>query len=80
MSENQIRLKLLSIIAFLGLCLSAAAQQHVLDKFVAGNDVIWGTPGTNENDSMPLGNGDLAANVWTEKNGDLVLLVAKATL
>ena len=27
---------------------------------------------------MPVGNGDLAANVWTEPNGDLVLLVSKA--
>ena len=27
---------------------------------------------------MPIGNGDLAANVWTEQNGDLVLLMAKA--
>jgi hypothetical protein len=27
---------------------------------------------------MPIGNGDLAANVWTEQNGDLVLLVAKS--
>jgi hypothetical protein len=46
--------------------------------FVAESDVTWTCPGTNENDSMPLGNGDLAANVWTEPNGDLVLLVAKA--
>jgi hypothetical protein len=44
----------------------------------AVNDVIWTTPGKNENDSMPIGNGDVAANVWTEQNGDLVLLVAKA--
>ena len=44
----------------------------------AANDVTWTTLGTNENDSMPLGNGDLAANVWTEQNGDLVLLLAKA--
>ncbi len=27
---------------------------------------------------MPIGNGDLAANVWTEPNGDLVLLLAKS--
>lgn len=27
---------------------------------------------------MPIGNGDLAANVWTEQNGELVLLVAKS--
>jgi len=45
---------------------------------VSVNDVVWTTPGRNENDSMPIGNGDLAANVWTEANGDLVLLVAKS--
>lgn len=27
---------------------------------------------------MPIGNGDLAANVWTERNGDVVLLISKA--
>ena len=47
-------------------------------SFVAVNDVTWKTLGTDENDSMPIGNGDLAANVWTEQNGDLVLLVAKS--
>jgi hypothetical protein len=44
----------------------------------AVNDVTWNSLGTNENDSMPLGNGDIAANVWTEQNGDIVLLLAKA--
>src|SRR5882724_4248157 len=48
------------------------------NQFIAENDVTWTTLGTNENDSMPVGNGDIAANVWTEQNGDLVLLVAKA--
>lgn len=45
--------------------------------FVQGNDITWNSPGTNENDSMPIGNGDIAANVWTEQNGDLVILMAK---
>ena len=45
---------------------------------VAANDVTWTSPGRDENDSMPIGNGDFAANVWTEQNGDLVLLLAKA--
>ncbi len=27
---------------------------------------------------MPLGNGDIALNVWTEQNGDIVLLIAKS--
>lgn len=45
--------------------------------FVTMNDVTWHTLGSDENNSMPIGNGDLAANVWTEQNGDIVLLVAK---
>jgi alpha-L-fucosidase 2 len=27
---------------------------------------------------MPVGNGDLALNVWTEQSGDIVLLLAKS--
>src|SRR6266446_5891381 len=46
--------------------------------FASANDVAWNSPGTYENDSMPLGNGDLALNVWTEQNGDFVLLIAKS--
>lgn len=48
------------------------------NRFIASNDITWTKLGKDENDSMPIGNGDLAANVWTEQNGDLVLLVAKA--
>src|ERR1017187_3745788 len=68
----------IALLAFCLICLSAAAEQSVLDKFVAPNDVTWSTLGTSENDSMPIGNGDIAVNVWTEQNGDLVLLVAKS--
>lgn len=46
--------------------------------FADANDVIWHSLGTNENDSMPIGNGDIALNVWTEQNGDIVLLLAKS--
>ena len=60
------------------LCLGKAAALASDGPFVSVNDVTWSTLGQNENDSMPIGNGDLAANVWTEQNGDLVLLVAKA--
>ncbi len=57
-------------------CLSAAGSDG--SRFIADNDVTWTSLGTDENDSMPIGNGDLAANVWTEQKGDLVLLVAKS--
>ncbi|HTB85412.1 MAG TPA: DUF5703 domain-containing protein [Candidatus Sulfotelmatobacter sp.] len=67
-----------ALLALLPICFSAAAEQNVLDEFVVPNDVAWSTLGTNENDSMPVGNGDIAANIWTEQNGDLVLLLAKS--
>ncbi len=40
-------------------------------------DVTWTTPGQSSADSLPLGNGDLAANVWTESDGAIVLYLAK---
>jgi len=58
--------------------LSAQPTASAENQFSAANDVVWTVPGASENDSMPLGNGDLAANVWTEANGDVMLLVAKA--
>jgi hypothetical protein len=61
------------------MCLAAGPEARGADNaFIATNDVTWTSLGSNENDSMPIGNGDLAANVWTEQNGDIVLLVAKA--
>jgi alpha-L-fucosidase 2 len=48
------------------------------NHFAATNNVTWPSLGTNENSSMPLGNGDLALNLWTEQNGDIVLLLAKS--
>jgi len=65
------------IVSLLLICLPlvlSAQENH----FAAANDVTWNSPGTNENDSMPLGNGDIALNVWTEQNGDIVLLLAKS--
>jgi alpha-L-fucosidase 2 len=60
--------------AFLGSAVALASE----NPFISVNNVTWTELGRNENDSMPIGNGDLAANVWTEENGDLVLLVAKS--
>ena len=56
--------------------MSAAAALAAPDS---GNqyDVTWDTLGKDYRDSMPLGNGDLGVNVWTEQNGDLVFLIGK---
>jgi alpha-L-fucosidase 2 len=47
------------------------------DDGVDGCNVVWTTPGKGYKDSMPIGNGDLGLNVWTEENGDLVFLIGK---
>lgn len=63
---------------FPGPATSIAQETSSAHHDVAESDVTWTTLGQDENDSMPLGNGDLAANVWTEKSGDIVLLLAKS--
>jgi hypothetical protein len=40
-------------------------------------EVAWNSPGQSYQDSMPIGNGDIGLNVWTEPGGDIVFLIAK---
>lgn len=39
--------------------------------------LTWDTLGSSSLDSMPIGNGDIGLNVWTEQNGDLVFYLSK---
>jgi hypothetical protein len=41
-------------------------------------DVTWSTPGRTSADSLPVGNGDIAANVWTDEDGNVLLYLAKS--
>ena len=43
----------------------------------AGYSVTWNSPGASYKDSMPLGNGDIGLNLWTEANGDIVFLIGE---
>ena len=40
-------------------------------------NVVWSTPSSNQNGSMPIGNGETGLNLWVEPNGDLVFLVSR---
>jgi hypothetical protein len=40
-------------------------------------NVVWTDLGYNSADSMPLGNGDIGLNVWTEQNGDVLFYISK---
>src|SRR5437899_2250631 len=71
-------LKRAGMIAFLGLVLAPFILFAAENPFARANDVTWDSLGKDENESMPLGNGDVGLNVWTEQNGDVVLLIAKA--
>ncbi len=44
-----------------------------LDRY----NVVWTSPSANASGSMPIGNGDIGANVWAEENGDLMLYLGK---
>ena len=43
-----------------------------------GHNVVWDSPSQDYNGSMPIGNGDLAANVWVEPHGDLIFYLSKS--
>lgn len=60
---------------------SAAKKQLPTDVLNQLNryNVTWNTPSTTGSmESMPLGNGDITANVWVEKDGDLMLYIGKS--
>ena len=40
-------------------------------------NLIWTTPSEDASGSMPIGNGEMAANVWVERNGDLVFYMSR---
>jgi len=46
---------------------------------LSGYNVTWTTPSTNGSPgSLPIGNGDITANVWVENGGDLLLYIGKS--
>ena len=44
---------------------------------VSDYNVVWDSPSADCNGSMPIGNGDIGANVWVEENGDLLFYLSK---
>lgn len=44
---------------------------------VGDYDLIWDTPSTGAAGSMPVGNGELGANVWVESDGDLLFYLSR---
>lgn len=76
-----------SAIAIAGTCFSASFTASAAEDTNASNidmaqklssyNVVFDSKGSSSKDSMPIGNGDMAANVWVEDNGDLMLYLSK---
>jgi alpha-L-fucosidase 2 len=68
------------ITASLAVCPRTAQTQTSKADFakqLSSYDVVWNEPGKGAADSMPLGNGEIGLNVWTEPNGDLLFYIGK---
>ena len=77
MSTPRLLLPLVFVLAGVIKGQSATASADV-STLLKPYDVIWDNPGTSSADSMPLGNGDIGLNVWTESNGDVVFYIGKS--
>lgn len=62
-------------VAFLLSCAAASWAQPPAD--LATYSPAWTTPGADASDSMPIGNGEVGLNVWTEPDGDIVFYLAR---
>lgn len=50
-----------------------------IERQISSYNVVWNTPSTSGSlESMPLGNGDITANVWVESGGDIVFYIGKS--
>jgi hypothetical protein len=65
----------LFIIAACILCIQTTllAQSEVVNKYA----VNWDSPSANASGAMPIGNGEVGANVWMEPNGNLVFYLSR---
>jgi len=59
-------------------CVSRAAAAGQSDpQFPDCCNVVWDSPSTGANGSMPLGNGEVGLNLWVEKGGDLLFYMSR---
>lgn len=65
--------KLSVIFLSIFLQLSVYAQSDRVNKYA----VTWDNPSGNSSGAMPIGNGEVGANVWVEDNGDILFYLSR---
>ncbi|HEX7411340.1 MAG TPA: DUF5703 domain-containing protein [Bacteroidales bacterium] len=53
------------------------AQQKNVPAHISQFNVQWTTPSNETSGTMPLGNGDIALNVWAEESGNICFYISK---
>jgi alpha-L-fucosidase 2 len=48
-----------------------------MNDSLAKHDVVWTSPSTDQDGSIPIGNGETGANVWVDRRGKVSLLVSR---
>lgn len=69
-------MKKLSLFSFflLAFLVVNAQVKNPIDKY----NVSWTDFSNDSQESLPIGNGDIGLNVWTEKNGDIIFYIGKS--
>ncbi len=65
----------LTLLAIVSAAPGVTSSQEVPSPEV--RNVVWNSPSTGANCSMPLGNGEVGLNLWVEKDGDLLFYIAR---
>lgn len=70
---NKLPVWILCLILIVSSCTKSQSGASLINQ----NDVLWETQSKDFMGTMPIGNGDIGANVWVEKSGDLLLYLGK---
>jgi hypothetical protein len=70
-SKNSYHLMLCTLL----LCMSCTPSAKKAD--ISEYNVLWESQSRNSRGSMPVGNGDIAANVWVDHTGELQFYISK---
>ena len=71
------RTKNLACLAAFAILLTMSQVASARNTEVSNYDLVWNTPSKDASGSMPIGNGEVGANVWVEPNGDLVFYISR---
>ncbi len=66
------QIKLAGLIGLICLLLTGCDE-----ALVSNYNIVWDSSSADYNGTMPIGNGDIGANVWVEDGGDLLFYISK---